>query len=1368
MPINSLASVLRGWYCALLLLWLPALHAAIAPADIPAPLRGWEAWVLHGEEFRNCPFYAREQPGRAAAHVCALPGNLDIRIANGRAELSQEVRVYAAGYHDLTHARGALPEALTVDGVALPALSGGSGPRVWLEPGLRRLRFELDLATRPDALTVPTAQRLLSLQVDGSPVFPLLRQGQNLWLQQRVEVTENDAVEVVVHRLLRDGVPMELVTRVRLHVAGKAREIRLGPAWPEGFELTLVRSRLPVVVEGGRMLRVQAGAGSHELTLNTRASTMVETLAWQSAAGDWPQQETLSFAADHSLRVLDLEGLTAVDPAQSDVPEEWREYPTYLLGDGEKLSLTVRSRGIGDDANRLRLNRQIWLDFDGSGYTIQDRIEGQMRKGFRLDLAPPFTLLSASDGGETLLVTNSVDSDGRGVELRSPSLQFDSTARSPRSTRIPVHGWNERMDSANLSLNLPPGYRLLHAGGVDRAPRAWSMRWTIYSVFIAAFATALGFRLGGWPLGAALAAFMLLSTHELDAPRYSLIVLLLILLGWRHLADGRLRRLTQAAGILAGLAFIVVALPFALAQGRHALHPQLALDQARFLPSASYNVDGFANNQGPQMQLAEPAAPQARSLPAPVSKSEDQQQTLESITVTGSSVKRQSIRERYSKDAVLQAGIGRPNWSWQSLQLGFDGPVERQQSLSLWIVPPWLMATWRLAILLTLAAWVWLALGAVRSRRSGVGLGAMVLLLTSSSAFAQPSTPDPALLKELKERLSQAPPCVPDCARFADATLRINGDSVLLALPVHAGERVLVPLPLDDSALAQVQISVDGSPAPLLGSGSGQGWTVVERGLHRLELRARLRGDRLTLQFPWPPSRMTLDAPGFNVSGLRDGRLTAGRLELNREAPASHADSGSASPARMPIKPFVQIERSLSIDLDWEVHTVIRRIAPADGGFSVQVPLIAGELPADSSLPIESGMVTVTLQPGQREADFGSRLPRSERIVLTAPDLNERNEVWRVSVSPSFSVRSSGVPSDSGDSDAQSQGYRPLPGESLTLDISRPTPVTGATLVADQVDLRTEVGARSRTHTLSLSLRATQGGNHPLRLPADAELLNLSSDGRPLNLRPENGVLMLPVRPGQQTVLLSWREDAGAQLRVRTPQLDLGMDAANIALRLSLPAERWLLGLRGPAVGPAVLYWSGLLVLLAVGVALGRSRRALLSTPQWLLLVLGFSTFSWGAFLLVVLAFIALDARARHVLPEALGPWRFDLLQLALTGLTLAAFIALISAIPNGLLGSPSMHIAGGYDHYGSLSWLADRSTGELPTASAISLPMWLYKALMLAFALWLAQALIGWIKRAWQALTQGGGWLTLARTPKVTESKATPQPLPSGPESTA
>jgi hypothetical protein len=91
--------------------------------------------------------------------------------------------------------------------------------------------------------------------------------------------------------------------------------------------------------------------------------------------------------------------------------------------------------------------------------------------------------------------------------------------------------------------------------------------------------------------------------------------------------------------------------------------------------------------------------------------------------------------------------------------------------------------------------------------------------------------------------------------------------------------------------------------------------------------------------------------------------------------------------------------------------------------------------------------------------------------------------------------------------------------------------------------------------------------------------------------------------------------------------------------------------------------------------------------------------------------------------------------------LTLVAVICLVSAIPQGLLGQPDMHVTGNGSYTQSLHWFTDRTADTLPQASAISLPLWVYKVLMLAWALWLANALIGWLRDAFSAWMRDGYW---------------------------
>ncbi|HET8940567.1 MAG TPA: hypothetical protein VFN13_01085, partial [Rudaea sp.] len=245
------------------------------------------------------------------------------------------------------------------------------------------------------------------------------------------------------------------------------------------------------------------------------------------------------------------------------------------------------------------------------------------------------------------------------------------------------------------------------------------------------------------------------------------------------------------------------------------------------------------------------------------------------------------------------------------------------------------------------------------------------------------------------------------------------------------------------------------------------------------------------------------------------------------------------------------------------------------------------------------------------------------------------------------------------------------------------------------------------------------------------------------------------VVPGTQRFDVRFRDAQSMGMVARTPAIALGLPAANVSLQLSLPADRWLLATWGPTVGPAVLYWGELAVMILVALALSRTRRTRLKFHHWLLLGLGFSTFSWGALLVVVAWLFAFDWRKNGRQPENDGLFNFS--QIGLGLLTLIALACLISAIPQGLLGQPDMHVTGNGSSAHALRWFVDRSANALPQASAISVPLWVYKVLMLAWALWLANALIGWLRDGFAAWTKGGYWRETSKSAPATAAVVAP-----------
>ena len=55
--------------------------------------------------------------------------------------------------------------------------------------------------------------------------------------------------------------------------------------------------------------------------------------------------------------------------------------------------------------------------------------------------------------------------------------------------------------------------------------------------------------------------------------------------------------------------------------------------------------------------------------------------------------------------------------------------------------------------------------------------------------------------------------------------------------------------------------------------------------------------------------------------------------------------------------------------------------------------------------------------------------------------------------------------------------------------------------------------------------------------------------------------------------------------------------------------------------------------------------------------------------------------------------------------------------------------------------WFVDRTASELPRPAILSVPMWVYRTLMFAWALWLVLALLKWLRLAWRAWKANGLW---------------------------
>lgn len=1371
---------------AALLLAAPAAAGPLNPPDVPEPLKPWVKWALHGHEEAACPLMRGSEE-----RTCAWGGTLRLELNEKGGTFSQSWRVYAETSVPLPGDGQRWPQDTASDG-APAALDGRTdAPLLRLKPGTHAVSGSFRWDSMPEVLAIPAETGLVSVSLNGVPqAFPARDEEGRLWLQKsKAADKEASHLEVSVHRKLVDEIPLSLETQIQLRVSGRAREEMLGPALPAGFKAMSLISPLPARVEPDGRLRVQARAGTWDLTVVARHEGPAAELALAQPKGTWDEDEAWAFEAREGLRSVSLEGAPTIDPNQTEMPAQWRRFPAYLMKPGSTLRLVERRRGdSAPDPDRLSLQRTLWLDFNGRGLTVQDRLTGTLTRAWRLTMGPGTALGRVAVQGQDQFVTRLSSGGPAGVEVRAGTLNAEADSRIKRHRlSIPAVGWKHDFEHVGATLNIPPGWRLIHAWGVDRATPSWVTSWTLLDLFLVVIlALAVG-RLWDPRWGAAALAAAALTWHEPGAMRWCWLSVLAAEALVRGLPDGNLRKVARTARMAGWAGLVVWSIPFLIAQVRVGLFPQL--EQIGGRRSFAYDMMSAASMASPIRVAAlaeEPASddgevemegegggaggaqeldamtPPAAPSPAPGFSAG---RMLHKSKMSNYAVRGAMQSEAYDSSSRMKnqlvldprqkvtTGPGLPNWNWKTVRLEWRGPVRSDQRLGLWLIGP---RTGLVLALLRVGLTCILALllmglpveGWLKTLRAPAGWNAAarwlfpaLLIAVLGVRAAASDIPTPEVINELRERLTAAPDCAPDCAESPRLRLEATPSTLRGRLEVHVGAPTAIPLPGGAKAWTPTAVLVDGTPASgLRRMPDGSLWIALSAGVHQVQFEGPLPdAEAVQLPLPLKPRRVEATAEGWSVHGLREDGRSDDNIQLARRrgagAPGAALQAGA-------LPPFVRIERTLHLGLSWQVETRVIRLTPTGTPVTLEVPLLPGES-VTSDAHVKGGKAQVSMGPQSAEDGWTSVLAESPSVELKAPASTSWTEQWTLDAGPMWHVEAAGLaPLRSPEGGIRQRTWRPWSGETVSLAVTRPEGVAGKTLTIDAAELSVSPGLRATDSTLTARWRSSRGGQQTMELPEGAELQSVRIDNAPLLVRPEGRGLTLPVRPGTQQVQVSWREPRGVGMFYRVAEAGLGASAVNASVSVHLPGDRWVLFLGGPRLGPAVLFWSLLAIFLLVSAGLGRVGLTPLGWKEWFLLSIGLSQIPVPAAALVAGWLCLLGWRGKN--PRA-DVREFDVLQLFLGALTVIALACLFSSIKRGLLGLPDMQVGGNGSSAYQLRWYADRIGWTMPRPWVISLPLMVYRLAMLAWALWLAHALLDWLKWGWQCFSTGGVW---KRTP--------------------
>ena len=1323
---------MKKWYLGLMWAFLAWSGAAQAT---PGTLSEWKEILLKENAQQQC---------QSKDLSCIWPGRLVINTSEKEGAFQQDWFLLQEDWVPLPGDRSFWPQRVQENGKSLVVINQEGTPWVKLPAGQHRIEGKWSWNQAPTQIALPSLIAWWEWKHNNEAVSSI-RDQSFLVRQSTGNASENkDVAQWRVYKRWSDQPVPQVEVMLSLDISGSPREITLPPIaeLPRFLPLS-VQSDWPLEIQPDGALKIQVAPGKQDVRISLRCQTACNQPFKANGVSDveyWALQNNPVF------RSTAWKDSNNVDPKQINAPQDWQQLSWISVQKNQSAQWEVKSRGPDLKAENLNLTRNVWLDLYGKGWTVIDQVKGVRPSQNTLSIQSPFVLQSAKqiNGEDELLPVMEIPKTGGAIEWHERIVQLEGVSRIEKSPSVlPVSGWSSRFEKIQWNIYLPPGLSVFTATGADQQTGTWTSNWTIADVFLLALLLALSWYFGGPLMSLMMGLLGLMAFHTDWFPGWLMggVLLAGLIKKWYSHRASLPASLTWVWRIFMVLLLFQSCL-FIIQRVDYALYPQWEKQSG---------VLAWIKQKHANQEVAA-SADEAAPAPAPIESSK------QSLQLLSSSEEGMSFPKVVNDQALsIAAGPSQPQWpsQWKSVHVQWNSSVNPDASWTLWTIPAWLNRLGSLlsAILLVLIL-IRLAYAQPhpwfdRMPRLKSKLWVLSLLLLTGTVHAnsediavpddEPSVAqneskpsigasqqEPWWFQKLRQNTPLEVPCKINCNQINGATLSRTENQIEIRLQVHAQKNSSLALPsISLSEASLTSLTRDGNPVAGLLLEENQWTTWVEPGIHEYKMVFDLRSESGVITWPSTPGVVILNSGDW--AGVVRQKINGNTIGWMSSATQENKTSNKS----VQMLPFVQVKRTLTLQSQWQMTTIVERIAPLQGPLVVSVPLLPGEAP-DKDWIQKEGHLQVVLDANQQSASWNSQLEMKSPLLLHPIASSQGQEQWTINADTRWHISAKGVLPQSDNS----WGFMPLPEEKLILDISQPPLKKGPVAVIESSTLQVVMTNRNQEAQLSLSTNANTNTDLIINAPSGWTLDQVgqmrNGELELLPLREKGGQVQLPLLSGNQDWKIKWVSEKAIGFRASTPQFELSLPSYNMTVTPVLGNEgrpnRWVVALGGDGLRPIAMHLPYILAAFLIGVVLGHLPYSPFKPYQWGIVGMGLV----GEHLLCAVFFaVWVFALQRFWLvraPKSTKP----IVQVGLMLWGTIALIWLFGAILNSLRVPPSLHLKG----WGTqLSWYIDRVLPPegFPQAVLYSFPLWVYQGLILLWSLWVIRLLVLGAKKQWQ-----------------------------------